>query len=68
MVGCVAADLRYSKALRVYEMTEERDFIYSLMEKDEAWANAHLAVINQTIEDNTLFNLISEFRNYTNYR
>lgn len=56
------------KALKVYEMTEERpirDFIYSLMDKDEAWANAHIALIDKKVEDNSLFNLISEFRNHT---
>ena len=42
-----------------------RDFIYSLMKTDNKWANAHLAVINMTVTDNSLFNLISEFRNHT---
>ena len=56
------------KALKVYEMTEKRpirNFIYNLMNKDEAWTNAHFAVINATVTENSLFNLISKFRNHT---
>ena len=56
------------KTLKVYEMTEKRpirDFIYNLMDKDKAWTNAHLAVINLAITENSLFNLILEFRNHT---
>ena len=56
------------KALNVYEMTQERpirDFIYSIMDQDEAWANAHLALIDEEIKEDSLFNLISKFRNHT---
>ena len=35
------------------------------MDTDEAWTNAHLIVINMTVTENSLFNLISEFRNHT---
>ena len=56
------------RTLKVKEMEDERpirDFIYSLMKTDNGWANAHLAVINMTVTESSLFNLISEFRNHT---
>lgn len=51
------------KALKVTEIVDKRlvrDIIYSFMDKDEAWANAHFALIRARVKDNTLFNLISE--------
>ena len=41
-----------------------RDFVYSAMEKDNAWASAHLAVIDMTVTDDSLFNLITKFRSH----
>ena len=49
-------------------MTQERpirDFIYSIMDKGEAWANAHLVLVDEEIKKDSLFNFISKFRNHT---
>ena len=57
-----------SKAIGVSEMINERsirDFIYNLMNQNEIWTNAHLVIINHTIEKNSFFDFISEFRNHT---
>lgn len=41
-----------------------RDFIFALMNKDDEWANAHLALIGPLSEKNDFFFLTKEFRNY----
>ena len=41
-----------------------RNFIYSIMNKDKAWANAHLILIDEKIRDDNLFNLIFKFKNH----
>lgn len=55
------------KALRVSEMTDERpvrDFIFAAMKIDKAWGTSQLSILDAPIPDDTLFNLISKFRNY----
>lgn len=55
------------KALGVYEMIKERfmkNFIYSIMNKDEVWANVHLTLIDKEMKNDSLFNFISKFRNH----
>ena len=57
-----------NKTLNVYEMIKKRpikDFIYSIMKKDETWANAHLIIIDEEIKKDSLFNLITKFKNHT---
>ena len=54
-------------ALDVAECQRERsirDFLYSVMKVDRAWASANLAVINKAVTNDSLFDLISEFRSH----
>ena len=56
------------KTLNVYEMIKKRsirDFIYSIMKINKIWTNAHLALIDEEIKKDSLFNLITKFRNHT---
>ena len=55
------------KTLNVYKIIKKqsiKDFIYSIMNKNEIWANAHLAFIDAKIKNDSLFNLIAKFRNH----
>lgn len=55
------------KKIGVAETSENRpirDFIYSLMDRDEAWANAHLVATQAQVLDDSLFTLISEYRDH----
>ena len=57
-----------NKTLNVYEMIQKRsikNFIYSIMKKNEIWTNVHLIFIDEEIKKNSLFNLISKFKNHT---
>ena len=56
-----------SKKLHVAEMQNNRsikNFIFSLIKKNEAWTNAHVRLINEKKKNNKLYEIIKEFRIY----
>ena len=57
-----------NKTFNVYEMIKKRpirNFIYNIMKINKVWTNVHLTFIDEKIKNDSLFNLITKFRNHT---